>query len=170
MLARFIFLTALCLFYAMPSFGTGTPVAKKSPLMNFVVVRGSYMNVHQGNGGDVSTGTVEIGYRHWFNSKVYGSFFGGAYPFESDNVSNTLGANISACVGLNIDNIMRLEYGIDYHAWGDAMPGTTGFLTKVSVPIRRWGLNEVFGGVSFPGNSSGKTPSYILQLGIGKLF
>ncbi|QDK36404.1 hypothetical protein [Bdellovibrio sp. NC01] len=160
---------ALIFLYGANGFSQEAPI-KKNPQMSFIVVRGSYMNVHQGNGGDLSTGVLEVGYRHWFNSKIYGAFSGGVYPFSADGSESIVGVATAAYLGLNVDNIMRLEYGIDYHWWGDAMPSTVGGTVRVSVPVRFWNLNEVFGGVSFPGNSSGKTPSYILQIGVGKLF
>lgn len=169
MLRRRLLFSALSIFIVMPILADELP-AKKPPQMNFIFVRGSYMNVHQGNGGDLSTGTLEVGYRHWFNSKIYGAFSGGAYPFSAEGNGSNFGGNLAAFLGLNIDNIMRLEYGVDYHWWGDAIPGTAGFMAKASVPVHFWQLNEVFGGISFPGNSSGKTPSYVLQFGIGKLF
>lgn len=168
-MTRPLILSALMILYGVLSFAQGTPV--KIPQRNFVVVRGGYLSVYQGNGGDVSTGIIEVGYRHWFNSKIYGAFAGGIFPFSADMTEGSnIGASASARVGLNLNNIIRLEYGIDYHWWGNAMPGTAAGLWYISIPAKFWGLNEVFGGVSFPGNAGGKTPLYVLQIGVGKLF
>lgn len=168
-MGRLLILSAIMILFGISAFAQEAPV--KAPQRNFVVLRGGYLGAYQGNGGGVSTGVIEVGYRHWFNSKIYGAFAGGIFPFSADGVEGpNIGASASARVGFNLDNIIRLEYGADYHWWGNAMRGTAAGLWYVSIPTKAWGLNEVFGGVSFPGNAGGKTPLFIFQIGVGKLF
>lgn len=158
----------LILLFYVPAWAGET--TSKSLQLNFISLRMSLMNVHQGNGGDLSTGSLEVGYRHWFNTKIYSSFSVGAYPLSSDSIDSTVGTNLLCGVGFNLDNVIRIEYGVAYYTWGESMASTTNFVTKVIIPTRQWPVSELFGSMGFPGNSSGKTPLYILNIGIGKLF
>lgn len=128
------------------------------------------MMAHQGSGGRISSGAVEVGYRHWFNQKVYGALSAGIFPFESERIEGDVGALTSASIGFNLDNVLRLEYGLIYYHWGESLPTTSSFTGKVIVPVKFLGINEIFGGLSFPGNSQGTTSVYVIHVGFGKLF
>ncbi|AHI07278.1 hypothetical protein BDW_13890 [Bdellovibrio bacteriovorus W] len=131
-------------------------------------IRGAYMQAHQNNSGRIDTALFEVGYRHWFNSKVYSSLYAGAFSFSSTTVDDDLGLNTSLLIGFNLDNLLRLEYGLSYFDWGLSMDPTLMGINRASFPIDTFQINEVFIAVGFPGNSTGATPSYILHIGIGK--
>lgn len=137
---------------------------------NRYIGRLSYLGMQQNNGGSFSTSKIEFGFRYWLGTKAYFLSLAGIYPLQFDQGEYITGGSLSVCIGLNLDNVLHLEYGIDHHTWGNAIPGNTSFYGKVIFPTSWNYISEFFGGASFSGNSSGKTPSFIIQIGMSHLF
>ncbi|MBS1971136.1 MAG: hypothetical protein JSU04_12555 [Bdellovibrionales bacterium] len=160
------------LFVAIPSFALASQqISTKAIPENGFLVRLSYLDIGQNNGGHLSTGVVESGVRGWFNPSYYYAGVIGAYPLQlDDKEGNVVGGTFSLGLGWSWDRKILLESGLDYHTWGGAINATTGLYGKIIMPFKTDGSTDFFIGLSVFGSTAPIAPQSLIQLGISQVF